>query len=129
MSNKMTKKECLLAILEILDPVDSPELKAFCTNEINLLDKKAEKAKTKAAEKKNEVDALTAAIVAVIEDAESSMTINEVVAAVINEFPEVTNAKVSSRLSPLVKKGDLKKEEITISREKGKAKLVAYSKV
>lgn len=131
---KMTKKDCLNALINHLNldttVVDNKDdLVKFCLNEIDLLDKKAAKAKDKAAAKKNTIDALTAAVLDVLDGFDTPATINELVAAVSDQFPDVTNAKISARLSPLVKSGELKKEDITVARESGKSKLVAYTRV
>lgn len=131
---KMTKKDCLNAIINHLN-LDSTivdnkdELVKFCLNEIDLLDKKAAKAKDRAAEKKNTIDALTSAVLDALDGFDAPATINELVAAVVDQFPDVTNAKISSRLSTLVKNGELKKETVTVARESGKSKLVAYTRV
>ena len=136
---KMTKKDFFNATIALLDyvPFDSidadlppqEDFVKFFANEVALLDKKAAKAKDKAAEKKAKIDDLTVAILDFLDGCDEPATINTIVAAVGDAFPDVTNAKVSSRLSPLVKAGTLAKTEITVAREKGKAKLVAYSKV
>ena len=83
--------------------------------------KKSAKAKDKAAEKKAKMDDLTVAILNFLDGCDEPATINTIVAAVGDAFPDVTNAKVSSRLSPLVKAGTLTKTEITVAREKGKS--------
>lgn len=136
---KMTKKDYFNAVISLLDYVPFDNIDAdlppqedivkFCKNEIDLLDKKSAKAKDKAAEKKAKMDDLTVAILNFLDGCDEPATINTIVAAVGDAFPDITNAKVSSRLSPLVKTGTLTKTEITVAREKGKAKLVAYSKV
>ena len=136
---KMTKKDYFNAVISLLDYVPFDNIDAdlppqediikFCKNEIDLLAKKSAKAKDKAAEKKAKMDDLTVAILNFLDGCDEPATINTIVAAVGDAFPDITNAKVSSRLSPLVKAGTLTKTEITVAREKGKAKLVAYSKV
>ena len=60
---KITKKEFYAGIIEAMQTGNSPiapdEVIAFCENEIALLDKKAEKAKARAAAKRAEGDELT----------------------------------------------------------------------
>ena len=123
---KMTKKDYFNAVISLLDYVPFDNIDAdlppqedivkFCKNEIDLLDKKSAKAKDKAAEKKAKMDDLTVAILNFLDGCDEPATINTIVAAVGDAFPDV-------------KAGTLTKTEITVAREKGKAKLVAYSKV
>ena len=131
---KMTKKDYFNAVISLLDYVpfdnidaDLPpqeEIVKFCKNEIDLLYKKSAKAKDKAAEKKAKMDDLTVAILNFLDGCDEPATINTIVAAVGDAFPDITNAKVSSRLSPLVKAGTQKKQK-SLLREK-KAKLNSW---
>lgn len=128
MTTKMTKKDCLNAILNLLNTVsveNEADLRHFCENEIALLDKKAEKAKTKAAEKKTANDALADAVFAALDAFDGPATVNEIVAAVSGDFADVTNSKVVSRLSNFVRDGKVTKGETKV----GKARLMTYSKV
>lgn len=131
---KMTKKDKFAHIIDALataniDATLKADLTDFCNAEIDSLDKKAAKAKDKAAAKKATIDNLTSAVLDALDTFDEPATINALVDAVKADFPDVTNAKISSRLSPLVKTGEVIKTEITVAREKGKAKLMAYSKV
>ena len=91
------------------------EIVTFAENEISLLDKKAAKAKETAAKKKNESDALMDAIAqALSEDFEP---IADIAARIEGE--DVTVAKVTYRLTQLVKNGEAEKSELTIPGGEG----------
>ena len=95
---------------------------AFAENEIALLDKKAVKAKERAASKKAEGDELTAAVKAVM-STEDFEPIAEIAARIEGE--DVTVAKVTYRLTSLVKAGEAEKSELTIpATENSKARKV-----
>ena len=102
---KITKREMYEAIAEAMKTgecrYDPAEVISFCENEIDLLDKKAAKAKERAAAKAAEGDILTALV-------RAALTTDE-----FKSIADVT-AKVSYRLSSLVKAGEAEKSEITI---------------
>lgn len=96
--------------------VTAEALAAFAENEIALLDKKALKAKERAATKRAEGDELTA----VVRQAMSTETfepIAEIAARIEGE--DVTVAKVTYRLTQLVKNGEAEKTELTIPGGEG----------
>lgn len=104
--------------------VTAEALAAFAENEIALLDKKAVKAKERAAQKRAEGDELTDAV-------RASLTgefepIAEIAARIEGE--DVTVAKVSYRLTQLVKNGEAVKEQITVPGCEGQKarKIMAY---
>ena len=104
--------------------VSTEALAAFAENEIALLDKKAVKAKERAAQKRAEGDELTDAV-------RASLTgefepIAEIAARIEGE--DVTVAKVSYRLTQLVKNGEAVKEQITVPGGEGQKtrKIMAY---
>jgi hypothetical protein len=117
---KITKRDMYEAIAEAMDtgsckfPAD--EVKAFCAKEIELLDKKAAKAKERAAEKRAEGDELTDTVAAALSDTEFE-PISVIAARVDN--PDATTAKVTYRLTQLVKAGKAEKQEITIPATDG----------
>lgn len=123
---KMTKKAMYDFIASQL--ADNDEVVKFCANEIALLDKKAAKAKEKAAEKRAANDALSDAVYAVLSDTDFE-SIADITARV--EGDEVTAAKVTYRLSQLVKAGAAEKAEIVIEATEGSKgrKCVGYRKV
>ena len=122
MTNKITKKEMYTNIMNLLS--DNEAIVAFCEHEIELLDKKAVKAKETAAKKKAAGDELTDAVASVLND--EFQTIADVTAQIDGE--DVTNAKVQYRLNALVKAGAAEKAEVTLEGTDGKKarRVVAY---
>ena len=122
MTNKITKKEMYTNIMNLLS--DNEAIVAFCEHEIELLDKKAVKAKETAAKKKAAGDELTDAVASILND--EFQTIADVTAQIEGE--DVTNAKVQYRLNALVKAGAAEKAEVTLEGTDGKKarKVVAY---
>ena len=96
--------------------VTSEALAAFAENEIALLDKKAVKAKERAASKRAEGDELTA-VVRQAMSTEEFEPIAEIAARIEGE--DVTVAKVTYRLTQLVKNGEAEKQELTIPATEG----------
>jgi len=120
---KITKKEMFNTIKALL--ADNDSVVAFCDNEISLLEKKAAKAKEAAAKKRAEGDELTDVVLSAVSTEEFEPI--AVIAAKI-EGPDVTVAKVTYRLTQLVKAGKVEKTEMTIPGGEGvKArKVMAY---
>ena len=116
---KVTKKDKFAMILDIIagcDHADADMLSEFVTHEIALLDKKAAKAKERAATKRAEGDELTDAVRAVM-STENFEPIAEIAARIEGE--DVTVAKVTYRLTQLVKNGEAEKSELTIPGGEG----------
>lgn len=105
--------------------ISDADLMAFCENEINLLDKKAAKAKETAAKKKAAGDELTDAVAMAL-STDKFETIADIAAKI--DGPDVTVSKVTYRLTQLVKAGKAEKSEVTIpATETSKArKVCAY---
>ena len=114
MSKKVTKKEMYAFIADALS--DNEAVVEFCEHEIDALNKKAEKAKERAAKKKAEGDELKDVIAAVLTD--ELQTIADVVAQIEGE--DITVGKVSYRLNALVKEGKAVKEDVVIETPEGK---------
>lgn len=93
--------------------IDMDSLAQFAENEIALLDKKAVKAKETAAKKKTESDELMDAVYDALSDDEFE-SIADIATRV--EGDEVTIAKVSYRLTQLVKAGKAIKDDIKIEK-------------
>ena len=91
--------------------ITAEDLAAFAENEIALLDKKAVKAKERAAQKRAEGDELTDAVRAAM-SAENFEPIADIAARIEGE--DVTVSKVQYRLTQLVKAGEAEKEQITV---------------
>ena len=96
--------------------VTAEVLAAFAENEIALLDKKAIKAKERAATKRAEGDELTGAVRAAM-STEEFEPIADIAARIEGE--DVTVAKVTYRLTQLVKNGEAEKQELTIPGSEG----------
>ena len=116
MEKKMTKKEMfglLLGLLETAEVAEREELKNFVANEIEMIENKAEKAKTY--KRKKTADVLKEQIYTKL-DALEFRTIHDIVSD-FNDA-DITAAKVSARLTSLVKEGVAIKEEIKIENRK-----------
>lgn len=117
---KITKREMFEAIIEAAKGAEfkftAEDVIAFAENEIALLDKKAVKAKERAATKRAEGDELTAAVRAAM-STEDFEPIAEIAARIEGE--DVTVAKVTYRLTQLVKNGEAEKQELTIAGGEG----------
>lgn len=99
---KMTKKdwfEVIKGIVEASDNENAAGAVEFIDKQMELLAAKAEKAKERAAKAKTEGDEMRAAVQAVL--TEELQTIDEITAQVEGE--EITKAKVTARLTQLVK--------------------------
>lgn len=96
--------------------VTAEALAAFAENEIALLDKKAIKAKERAATKRAEGDELTAVVRQVMSTEEFEPI--PVIAARI-ESEDATVGKVQYRLRKLVESGEAEKQELTIPGTEG----------
>lgn len=125
---KLTKRSVYEALLKMVETgtleITEDELKTFCENEIALLDKKAEKAKERAATKRAEGDALTDAVRGALTG--EFEPIADIAARIEGE--DVTVAKVQYRLGQLVKAGEAEKEQITVPGGEGQKsrKIMAY---
>ncbi len=126
---KITKREMYEALINLATTgkleyetadgvvgVTEDALKTFAENEISLLDKKAVKAKERAAQKRAEGDELTDAVRAAM-STEDFEPIAEIAARIEGE--DVTVAKVTYRLTQLVKNGEAEKTELTIPGGEG----------
>lgn len=114
----MTKRENFEVIKETMS--NNADIVAFCEKEIELLDRKNEKARERAAKKRAESDAMTDAVYAALTP--EFAFVDAIVEA--TDFDEVTRGKVVARLSKLVKAGKATKE--SIKKEDGKGKAMAY---
>ena len=124
-NKKVTKAQVLEAIkavvaddakVEVGDVVvTADDIAAYVDTTLDQLASKAAKAKEKAAEKKAEGDALRDAVQAVL--TAEPQTIAAIAEQVEGDF-EVTNAKVSARLTQLVKAGIAAKEQAKVGDRK-----------
>ena len=100
--------------------VSAEEVVAFCNKEIEALEKKAAKAKERAAVQKAEGDELTDAVLEVLTD--EFQPAGDIVKALNRE--DVTTHKVSYRLRVLVESGKAVKDQINIAAEGEKKHLL-----
>ena len=119
---KVTKKDNLTAIASYLAENGKTEWADVIKHEIDLLDKKAEKAKERAATKKATNDDLADLVEAALTD--ELTTIADITAKI--DFEGVSPSKVQARLNKLVGREVAVKEQITIGEGKEKRKLMAY---
>lgn len=104
--NTMTFEDVIVGDAIVTDA----DIKDFIEKSIVQIDARNEKAKERQAQKKAEGDELRAQVKAVL--GTEPMKVAEIVAA-IND-PEVTSAKVVSRLTQLVNAGDVVKEDVKV---------------
>ena len=90
----------------------------FCQDQIADLDKKAAKAKERAAAKKAESDELTDLVYSVLTD--EYQTIADITVVVAETVPDVSASKVTARLTKLFNAGSIEKEQISIEDSEGK---------
>lgn len=121
MEKKITKKDYFAMVAEIVDNSNAEnkdELMEFIEKQVEALDKKAAKAKERAAEKKAEGDALRDKVEAVLTG--EVQVIDQIVEAIGDE--DVTRNKVVARLTQLVKADIAVKEEV----KNGSKKVMGY---
>lgn len=118
MEKKITKFDMftdLKAIVAASAEIDE-ELKIayeeMLDKELASLEKRKESAQKRAAAKKEESDALTDEILAVIKNATDVILVDDIVDALDNE--EVTRQKVTARLGKLVNAGAVTKETVKV---------------
>lgn len=132
-TDRTTKRDFYEAIIKAMETgetnIEPDKIIEFCENEIALLDKKADKAKERAAAKKAEVDELMEKVYAVLSDTEF-MTRNAVMDA-LGDMPEdVSIAKVGARLTKMVNNQTVEKSELTVANAEGKkSKVMGYRKL
>ena len=127
MADKKTKKELFTELKEIVSAAQLDEDREtmyldFIDRQIASIDKRAEKAKARAEEKKVASDALTDAIYDLVTD--EPKTVEDLVGEIDDE--EVTRNKVTSRLGRLVKSGLVNKETVKIE---GIGRRMVYTRV
>lgn len=122
---KTIKKDWFALIKTIVENSDHPEknkIFAFIDHEVELLDAKAEKAAKRAASKKSEGDELRTMVKSVLTD--ELQSIDQITSQI--EGDDITKAKITARLTQLVKFGIATKDNV--KTEDGR-KLAAYKLV
>jgi flagellar biosynthesis/type III secretory pathway M-ring protein FliF/YscJ len=118
---KVTKAMMFEAVREVVEASDA-EMKAemveFIDKQLEQLAAKAEKAKARAAEKKVAGDELREVVKSVLTD--EFQTIDAITAQIVGE--DVTKAKVTARLTQLIKSEEAVKEQV----KAGSRKVMAY---
>ena len=89
----------------------------FCVDELELLDKKAAKAKERVATKKAEADELTELIKSLLTD--EWQTTTEIAAQIEDE--DVSQSKITARMTKLINAGIAIKEQVSVVGANGKA--------
>lgn len=116
----MTKKEILNALMD--GTLDRETLVAYCEKELASLEHKAEKAKERAAAKREAGDELQNLVASVLTPDFASR--DDITARVQETDPEATVGKVGYRLTALVKAGIAQKAETMVADAEGKNKKV-----
>lgn len=125
MEKKITKRDYYEMLKEIVlnaNVEGATELVEFIDKQVLLIDSKAEKAKARNAEKKANGDELREAVQSVLTD--EFQTIDAIVSQIEGE--EITKAKITARLTSLVKNGIAEKTDV--KDDEGR-KLKAYKLV
>ena len=125
MEKKITKRDYYEMLKEIVlnaNVEGATELVEFIDKQVSSIDSKAEKAKARNAEKKANGDELREAVQNVLTD--EFQTIDTIVSQIEGE--EITKAKITARLTSLVKNGIAEKTDVT--DDEGR-KLKAYKLV
>ena len=122
---KITKRERFVEIAGILAEGGYDELVEVINHEVELLDKKAAKAKETAAKKSAANDALTETVKNALTD--ELATIADITAVVSANDETITKSKIQYRLNTLVKSGFAVKEQVTVGEGEAKHKLMAYA--
>ena len=126
---KLTKKEYFTGLIAYFRgedvEIENEDFIEFCQDQIADLDKKAAKAKERAAAKKAESDELTDLVYSVLTD--EYQTIADITVVVAETVPDVSASKITARLTKLFNAGVIEKEQISVEDSEGKKrKCMAY---
>lgn len=136
MEVKITKKQMFEGMIAYFCGEDTEmtegQFVEFCKAQIADLDKKAAKAKERAAAKRAEADELTNVVYGVLTD--EYQTIADIAEAVVLELgeeaaAEVSAQKISARLTKLFKAEMIEKEQVSIEVDGKKTKKMGYRKI
>ena len=129
---KFTNKDMFSTIKALLkgDDIDATapsdaELVEWCDKQIEILDRKTDRAREKAAEKKAAGDELQEKIYSILADADREMTADDILEVI--DIESVSKQKIVARLSNLVKAGRVNKDEIRVADSKNRR--MAYAAV
>ena len=126
---KLTKKQMFEGMIAHFHgedvEIENETFVEFCQDQIADLDKKAAKAKERAAAKKAEGDELTDLVHSVLTD--EYQTIADITVVVAETVPDVSASKITARLTKLFNAGVIEKEQISVEDSEGKKrKCMAY---
>ena len=126
---KLTKKQMFEGMIAHFNgedvEIENEAFVEFCQDQIADLDKKAAKAKERAAAKKAEGDELTDLVHSVLTD--EYQTIADITVVVAETVPDVSASKITARLTKLFNAGAIEKEQISVEDSEGKKrKCMAY---
>lgn len=119
---KLTKKDKYAMLLEVLagaEVSDKEVLVDFVNGEVEALEKKAEKAKGRTRTKKE--DLMKETVLSVLSRDEARIG-SAILSDVLVDFEDATQAKVTARLTALVKEGLVAKEQVAVEGRR----LIAY---
>lgn len=123
MEKKITKKMMFEEVIVMAEAAGRTDIVEFAEKEIIALDKKAAKAKETAAKKRAESDELMEVVKSLLTD--EFQTLGDIAAQIEGE--DITVAKVTARMTKLVKSGCAVKEEVSVEGADGKKhKKMAY---
>lgn len=127
--DRITKKQMFEGMIAYFNgenvEIENEAFIEFCQDQIADLDKKAAKAKERAAAKKAEGDELTDLVQSVLTD--EYQTIADITVVVAETVPDVSASKVTARLTKLFNTGVIEKEQISVEDSEGKKrKCMAY---
>lgn len=127
--DRITKKQMFEGMIAYFNgenvEIENEAFIEFCQDQIADLDKKAAKAKERAAAKKAEGDELTDLVQSVLTD--EYQTIADITVVVAETVPDVSASKVTARLTKLFNAGVIEKEQISVEDSEGKKrKCMAY---
>ena len=141
MEKKITKRDNYNSLLSLLPealnaglitPEEDARLAEFLNHEVELMDKRAEKAKSYSkAKSEKSADELSVAAQEALKSFEDVASIADIVAAVNAANPELkaTAGKLAYRLNKLVEVGVAEKSDITIKEEGKSRKVNGYKAV
>ena len=129
---KITKREIFEGIINAIetgewDLVTTEDAVACLKGEIELLDRRAVKAKERAAAKKEEGDELTERVFGVL--TADLMVISDIENALVEDYPDITPRKIAARLAKLVDAKRVAKEYVTVPGAEGKSRKILGYKV
>ena len=127
--DRITKKQMFEGMIAHFNgedvEIENEAFVEFCQDQIADLDKKAAKAKERAAAKKAEGDELTDLVHSVLTD--EYQTIADITVVVAETVPDVSASKITARLTKLFNAGAIEKEQISVEDSEGKKrKCMAY---